>query len=474
MDAGFQGVEVHLGHGHLLHQFISPLSNTRDDAYGGGREGRWRYPLEVLDAVLDAVGDDVVVGVRMSCDELVEGGQDLDEGRELAHLLASTRRIGFLDLSVASYTVPSIGHHVADMSEGHAPYLAATLEVAAAAGDVPVLAACRYLDLVDVETALGSGLLTAVAMTRAHIADPHLVRKTLEGRQDEVRPCVSCNFCIGEIGAHRPITCMMNPAVGREASWPVDPEPAATPRTVLVVGGGPAGLETARVAAERGHAVSLWEAGDDLGGQLRTGRRGVGRGELDRLVRYERTQLDRLGVGVRTGATVTADDVVDHGADVVVVATGAARRAPAVPGRDDALSVEQVLAGRDWHGRVVVVLDGEGSWTTASVAETVARAGGSVHVVTPGASPLWAVSEYSRMTALQRLRALGVQVRTSSTATFDGCRCGRPLDAGRRHLADPGRRRRGGRRPPPRHRRADDRARGPRPRAAGRAAAPGR
>ena len=240
----------------------------------------------------------------MSCDELVEGGQDLDEGRELAHLLASTRRIGFLDLSVASYTVPSIGHHVADMSEGHAPYLAATLEVAAAAGDVPVLAACRYLDLVNVERALGSGLLTAVAMTRAHIADPHLVRKTLEGRQDEVRPCVSCNFCIGEIGAHRPITCMMNPAVGREASWPVNPEPAATPRTVLVVGGGPAGLETARVAAERGHAVSLWEAGDDLGGQLRTGRRGVGRGELDRLVRYERTRLDRLGVGVRTGARV--------------------------------------------------------------------------------------------------------------------------------------------------------------------------
>lgn len=412
--AGFQGVEIHFGHGHLLHQFLSPASNTRTDSYGGDLDARLRYPLEVLDEVLDAVGREVAVGVRMSADELVDGGQTPAEGEHVAELLDTTRDLAFLNVSVASYTVPSIGHHVADMSEGHTPYLAQTLAVARRCARTPVLAACRFVDLDDAERGLAAGL-AAVAMTRAHIADPHLLAKAAAGRERDIRPCVSCNFCIGEIAGHRPITCMVNPTAGREAEWPVVPEPAERPARIVVVGGGAAGAEAAAVAAERGHTVTVWEAEGELGGQVRVGRRGAGRGHLDRLRAHQHRRLAALGVPVRPHRA-TAADVLAESPDAVVVATGAVRRARVVPGWGRALTPEQALAGRDWVGRVVLVLDDEGAWTTSSVAETAARAGARVHVVTAAGTVLWGVSEYSRMTAVERLRSLDVGLWASATA----------------------------------------------------------
>lgn len=415
-QAGFQGVEIHFGHGHLLHQFISPASNDRADEYGGSEERRLRYPLEVLDAVLDAVGDRVVVGVRMSADELVAGGQDLDAGRRIAHLLDTTRPIGFLNVSLASYTVPSIGHHVADMSEGHTPYLDQALAVAKECTSTPVLAACRFVDLADAERGLASGVLAAVAMTRAHIADPYLLAKAAAGEEHRIRPCVSCNFCIGEIAGHRPMTCMMNPRAGREAEWPEQPGTSPEPGRVLVVGAGPAGMETARLAAERGHSVRVWETGPEPGGQLRIGRRGVGRGDLDRLRAHLQQRLADLAVPVLTSTPATVDDVLADAPDTVVLATGARHAAREVPGWGPALTGADVLRGR--YGRNVVLLDDDGGWTAASVAETAARGGAAVHLVTAAGTALHGVTEYSRMTAVERLRDLGVQLWTSAHATF--------------------------------------------------------
>lgn len=420
VSAGFQGVEIHFGHGHLLHQFISAASNTRADAYGGSEHNRLKFPLEVLDAVLAAVGAQTAVGVRMSADELLAGGQDLEAGRRIAHLLDSTRPIAFLNVSLASYTVPSIGHHVADMSEGRTPYLQQTLAVAEECRQVPVLAACRFTDLDDAERGLATGRLAAVAMTRAHIADPQLLAKAAAGQEQRIRPCVSCNFCIGEIAAHRPMTCMMNPTVGREAEWP-EPAPAADERRrVLVIGAGAAGMETARLAAERGHDVQVWEAAPAPGGQLRLGREGAGRGDLDKLRSHLQGALADLGVPVRTEIAATAGAILEHGADTVVLATGATRAARQVPGWGRALTADQALTRSSWQGRVLLVLDDDNAWTAASVAETAARRGASVHLVTAAGTPLWGVSEYSRMTYLERLRALGVQLWSSASAEVDG------------------------------------------------------
>lgn len=417
-DAGFQGVEVHLGHGHLLHQFISPASNTRTDGYGGSADARLRFPLEVLDAVVDAVGHDLVVGVRTSADELLPGGQDLAAGVDLAARVTSTRPVGFVSVSLASYTSPSIGHHVADMSEGRTPYLQDALAVAAACGEVPVLMACRVVDLDDAERVLTTGRFTAVAMTRAHIADPHLVRKHLEGRGGQVRPCVSCNFCIGEIAVHRPISCMVNPVAGREAALG-RLEPAGEPRRVDVVGAGPAGMEVAAVAAERGHRVRLLDRAPRTGGQLTTGRRGRGRADLDLLRQHQEQRLAASGVEVRLGTEVDAATLAADAPDVVVVATGADRSPGELAGWGPCTGVRGALDGSDRTGRVVVVVDDEGSWATASVAETLAASGAVVHVVAAAGTLLPGVTEYSRMTAVERLRRLGVQLWTGTVATFE-------------------------------------------------------
>uniref|UniRef100_UPI0025CC2202 FAD-dependent oxidoreductase n=1 Tax=uncultured Aeromicrobium sp. TaxID=337820 RepID=UPI0025CC2202 len=348
-------------------------------------------------------------------------GQPLPMGRRLAQRIDRTAGVGFLNVSIASYTIPSIGHHVADMSEGHLPYLDRARAIAQVCERLPVLAACRVVDLDDAARALADGRLTAVAMTRAHIADPHLVRKAAEGRHEEIRPCVSCNFCIDEIARHRPITCMMNPTVGREEQWPVEPVRATRPREILVVGGGAAGLEAARVSAERGHRVRLWEERVQLGGQLIAGRRGAGRGELDRLRIYQEGRLKAAGVEIRLRhpATLEAVLALAPAPAAVVIATGARSGPRHLPGWGRTLTAAEALSPRLWTGRTIVIIDREGGWATASAAETLARGGGAVHLVTDATAVLWKVTEYSRMTAIERLRELGVAIWTSSVVDAD-------------------------------------------------------
>ena len=414
-EAEFDGLEVHLGHGHLLHQFLSPASNRRIDRYGGSQEGRMRFASEVLAAVFDAVGKDLVIGVRVSGDEFVEGGLDAEASRQIVSTLVARHPIQFVNVSLSAYTRPSIGLHVADMNYGPTPFVDLAYAVRDAVPDVPVFAACRFTDLGLAEAVLATNRIDLVGMVRAHIADPHILSKTREGRADQIRPCVSCNFCIGQIAVHRPITCMMNPTVGRESEWSVDIPKADVRRKVLIVGGGPSGLEAARVAAERGHSVRLWEKQAELGGQVLTGRNGHGRSDLAKLVKYMARELSRLGVTIELGRTVESGDIIRLEPDVVVIATGSSAGQFDIEGWGPVPAGEEILADTGMRelvvGKHVVVVDLVGNWTSASVLETLANAGAAVTCLVPSATLLPGINEYSHMTYVDRLGRAGVTFR---------------------------------------------------------------
>ncbi|WP_088623912.1 FAD-dependent oxidoreductase [Oceanicola sp. 22II-s10i] len=411
--AGFDGIEVHFGHGHLVHQFLSLNSNERTDEYGGSLENRTRLGIELVTAVEEAVGPGFAVGIRISADDFVPGGMGLDATLDMVEITRrAVPRLDFINVSHAEYTSPSIGYHVADMNYGDAPFVHLPTAVAERFPDVPVMGLGRMTSIDIAERVLAETKISMIGMTRAHIADPQIMRKAQEGRVDEIRPCVSCNYCIGELNRGLALSCMMNPTSGREKSWPDDDYgTAAVRRKVLVIGAGPAGLEAARVAATRGHDVHVWEQDSDIGGALRVGARGTGRSDLRKLVDYERRQLDRIGVQIRTGVTADRAMVESLAPDHIVIATGAA---PTTEISLDAPVLDAAhLIGRPADaGQRVVLLDFEGAWRAASAAETLATAGHDVSVLSPGAGLFWEINSYSQMLIVDRLKKAGVKFYT--------------------------------------------------------------
>jgi len=407
--AGVDGVELHGAHGYLFNQFMSPVTNHRTDEYGGSLEGRMRFTLEVIEAVRAAVGDDFVVGIRFNGDEFRPGGYTIEDMKVMAPMMASTGKLDYLNVSTGSYlTIAPMYYPL-----GHSVYLAANIKEVV---DLPVCCIGRINDPMQAEKILAERQADLVAMNRATICDSEFANKAREGRVEEIRKCMSCSEgCWQNVQQNRNprgITCAYNPVVGKETvpGW-LDLITAETKKRVMVIGGGPAGLETARVAAARGHEVSLWEKGDDLGGLTLTACKAPGREDIGELARYYRHQMQLNHVDVHLNSEVTLDAVLEQNPDAVVVATGSLPLVPDdIPGidQDNVVDVRDVLNERVEVGQNIILVDYQPHIQGLSTADFLLQRGKKVEVVFPHQYPGPSVENITRAVLLQRLFAGGV------------------------------------------------------------------
>ena len=331
---GLDGAEIIVGYGGLVSQFPHASSNRRTDRYGGETlEDRMTFLYEVLQAARQALGPDLLLGVRIS-DDLVEYSIDYEDSMEMAPLLERTGLLDYINVWISAFPDPAATrshwppyyHEPGEFVERPAGIKALV--------DLPVIGIGRINTPVLAEQVLAEGKMDLVGMVRELIADPHLPNKAKEGRLLEIRRCLACNqSCAGRQAMDLPITCIYNPVTGHEKEW-ADLGPASVSRKVVVVGGGPAGMETARVAAERGHRVVLFEESDRLGGQVKLAMLTPKRESFEEIILFFEEELPRLGVDLRLGAQATEESVLAESADVVVVATGSTPYVPEIPGSE--------------------------------------------------------------------------------------------------------------------------------------------
>ncbi len=399
--AGLDGVEIHAAHGYLIHEFLSPLSNLRDDEYGGDLDGRMRFCIEVLQAVRAEVGSGVAVGVRLVGDEETRDASGLgpDDAAEIAARLEAAGLVDFVNVSVGTSGMGM----VRPLYSKHLLGVPATRTVRAALAGTPVFAVHRVLTPEEAEGILEEESADAVTVVRALIADPDWPEKARTGRTGEIRSCTGCNQgCYGNLTAGLPITCVTNPVTGREAQLG-GPLPAATrTKRVVVVGGGPGGLEAAWVAAARGHDVSLLERSDQLGGKIQLAASLPGRGELADFADWRAAECARRGVDVRLGVDATTATVLALEPDAVIVATGgrATTHTPSkwhplpVAGSEPAWVIDHeralVIALDDPTklGERVVILDAVGDIAAIGLGHLLAFGGTEVTTVTPLPNPI--------------------------------------------------------------------------------------
>jgi 2,4-dienoyl-CoA reductase-like NADH-dependent reductase (Old Yellow Enzyme family)/thioredoxin reductase len=425
-QAGYDGVMLHSAHGAILEHFLSPYFNQRTDEYGGSFDNRIRLLTQCLEAAREGAAGDMAVGVRLNCDELLPGGYGTDEADRIVERICSSGLVDFVDLDIAIEPnqlylgMPGVfvDPHV------YKPYVE---KVRGAAGRTPVFSVLgRLTSIADGEAAIAAGVCDMVGAARALIAEPELVKNAYEGKEDRSRTCIACNWCL-EASSHGAAGCAINPASYRERTWGAGSfAPATRSSKVVVVGGGPAGLEAARVSALLGHRVTLLEARDALGGAFALWSSLPGRGAFTQAIDWWQRELERLGVRVQLGTAASAESVLAESPDAAIVATGAlyspvgrsAFRDIAIPGcdRDFVHTVDEVLVqGLRPQGRVIV-LDGEGSNAGLGTAELLANAGATVEVVTPNLSPvsqsLEATTEVGFV--MKRLKEAGVQFSPST------------------------------------------------------------
>lgn len=403
-EGHLDGIEVSMAHNHLIDQFWSPLFNQRTDEYGGSLENRMRFGVDVLAEIRRQVGRDFVVGARISGDELTPGGLSAQDMGEIARRLAASGLVDFLSIiGGGAHTYPLQAAAVPNMSFPTGVYVPMAAAIKQAIPAMPILHASRIVDPIQADQLVAAGHVDVVGMTRALIADPDLCRKARAGRFDDIRTCVGANEgCIDRIYQGKPVTCVQNPTIGREGEFG-DVQPATVAKKVLVVGGGVAGLEAARVAALRGHRVVLFEREAHVGGQVLLAARVPARAEYAGIVRFLTVQVRKLGVEIRLEVEATPSVVLAEHPAAVVIATGSHAYVPPLPGVDGkhVVTDRDVLVGSATVGANVVVVDDVHTQQALSTAELLLEQGSRVEVL----SPLFYVGQDVGITSIAPLYA---------------------------------------------------------------------
>ncbi|SAK85606.1 NADH:flavin oxidoreductase [Caballeronia hypogeia] len=412
--AGLDGLEIE-SYGHLMDQFWSPLTNTLDGPYGGSLDNRMRFTFEVYRAMRERVGDDFLLGIRYTADERLAGGITKEEGIEISKRLKDSGLIDFLNVIRGHLdTDAGLTDVIPVMGMQSAPHLDFAGEIRRAT-DFPTFHAARIQDVATARFAIESGKVDMIGMTRAHMTDPHIVRKIIERREEDIRPCVGANYCLDRIYQGGAAYCIHNPATGRELSLPQTIARAPVSKKIVIVGAGPAGLEAARVAGERGHDVVVYEAMNDPGGQIRLAAQSTRRKELMGIVDWRVAQCEKLGVRFAFNAWAEKDDVLAEQPAVVIVATGGMPHTEVLSqGNELVISAWDLISGDVKPGKNVLVFDDAGDHAALQAAEVVAQAGGMVEIMTPDRifSP-----EVMSMTLVPYMRALQ-KLNTRFTVTY--------------------------------------------------------
>jgi 2,4-dienoyl-CoA reductase-like NADH-dependent reductase (Old Yellow Enzyme family)/thioredoxin reductase len=381
--AGLDGLEIE-AYGHLPDGFWSPATNTRTDEYGGSLDNRMRFSLRVVQAMRDAVGPDFLLGLRMVADEAWDIGLSRADGIEIARRFKQSGMVDFLNIIRGHIEHDNALNEVIPLAGMRsAPHLDFAGEVRAAVG-IPVFHAARIADVATARHAIVSGKLDMVGMTRALLADPHIVAKVTRGEEQNIRPCVGATYCLDRIYEGHEALCIHNAATGREATMPHAIARSSERKRVIVVGAGPAGLEAARVAAERGHAVLLFEATEKAGGQILLATRAPRRRDLIGIVDWRVAQLERLGAEIRFSTYATETDVLAEMPDIVVVATGGVPNTEVLAsGNELTVSSWDIVSGQVKPAPRALVFDDNGAHPGMQAAEALADAGSAVEIVSP-------------------------------------------------------------------------------------------
>ncbi|ACE94667.1 2,4-dienoyl-CoA reductase (NADPH) protein (plasmid) [Rhizobium etli CIAT 652] len=383
---GMDGVELE-AYGHLIDQFVSPLTNELDGPYGGSLDNRLRFCFDVFKAIRKRVGDEFILGLRYTADECLPGGTGKAEGLEISNRLKESGLIDYLNVIRGHIdTDAGLTDVIPIQGMANSPHLDFAGEIRAAT-QFPTFHAAKIPDVATARHAIAAGKVDMVGMTRAHMTDPHIVRKIIEKREEDIRPCVGANYCLDRIYQGGAAYCIHNAATGRELTMPHILDKADVKKKVVIVGAGPAGLEAARVAGERGHKVVVFEAANNPGGQIRLTAQSERRREMISIIDWRMSQCEKYDVTFHFNSWAEADTIEAENPDVVIIATGGLPHTEVLStGNELVVSSWDIISGDVKPGSNVLIFDDAGDHAGLQAAEFLAKAGAKVEIMTPDRS----------------------------------------------------------------------------------------